>query len=95
MSITPEQVKHVATLAQLDVPTDETQAVADKLTDVLNLLDQMAGVDTDNVEPLTNPLDRTQILRDDVVTESNQRDLLQSNAPAVEKGLFLVPKVID
>lgn len=95
MSITPEQVQHVATLAQLSVPDSEVNSVARKLTDVLNLLDEMSDVDTTSIEPLTNPLDRTQTLRPDVVTATNQREHLQQNAPAVQDGLFLVPKVID
>lgn len=95
MSITPEQVQHVATLAQLAVPVDDVPAVAAKLSNVLDLLDGMASVDTQGVEPLTNPLDRVQTLRADTVTETNQREHLMQNAPATQDGLFLVPKVID
>ncbi|QGG80996.1 Asp-tRNA(Asn)/Glu-tRNA(Gln) amidotransferase subunit GatC [Litorivicinus lipolyticus] len=95
MSITPKQVQHVATLAQLAVPADDIPEVAAKLSSVLDLLDEMADVDTQGVEPLTNPLDRTQTLRADAVTETNQRDALMQNAPATQDGLFLVPKVID
>ncbi len=95
MSISADQVQHVARLARLAVDDAQIPGIADKLTDVLNLLDQIQSVDTQGVEALTNPLDRTQILRADAVTASNDRDNLMSNAPAHKDGLFLVPKVID
>lgn len=95
MSISADQVQHVARLARLAVDDAQIPGIADKLTDVLNLLDQIQSFDTQGVEALTNPLDRTQILRGDAVTASNDRDNLMSNAPAQKDGLFLVPKVID
>ena len=95
MSISADQVQHVARLARLAVDDAQIPGIADKLTDVLNLLDQIQSVDTQGVEALTNPLDRTQILRTDAVTASNDRDNLMANAPAQKDGLFLVPKVID
>lgn len=95
MSISADQVQHVARLARLAVDDAQIPGIADKLTDVLNLLDQIQSVDTQGVEALTNPLDRTQILRADAVIASNDRDNLMSNAPAQKDGLFLVPKVID
>ena len=95
MSISDEQVAHVAKLAKLALNPAEVPDISAKLSGVLNLIDQMQSIDTQGVVPLINPLDRTQVLRADAVTESNQRDKLQANAPAAEKGLFLVPKVID
>ena len=95
MSISADQVQHVARLARLAVDDAQIPGIADKLTDVLNLLDQIQSVDTQGVEALTNPLDRTQILRADAVTTNDDRDNLMSNAPAQKDGLFLVPKVID
>lgn len=95
MSISADQVQHVARLARLAVDDAQIPDIANKLTDVLNLLDQIQSVDTQGIEALTNPLDRTQILRADAVTASNARDNLMSNAPAQKDGLFLVPKVID
>jgi aspartyl-tRNA(Asn)/glutamyl-tRNA(Gln) amidotransferase subunit C len=59
------------------------------------LVEQMSQVDTSDIEPMAHPLDQSQRLRTDVVLESNQRDALQKNAPAIEDGLFLVPRVID
>ena len=95
MSLSPDEVRHVARLARLAVDEKAVPQIADKLNDVLGLLDQMQAIDTTGVEPLTNPLDRTQILRGDHVTEGNQREHLMQNAPAQKDGLFLVPKVID
>ena len=69
--------------------------VTARITDILALIDQMQSVDTDNVEPLAHPLDMTQRLRPDTVTEEDQRDALQELAPEKEAGLFLVPKVIE
>ena len=66
-----------------------------RITDILALIDQMQSVDTDAVAPLAHPLDMTQRLREDDVTESNRRDELQQLAPEVEEGLYLVPKVIE
>ena len=62
---------------------------------ILELVDQMQAVDTSDIEPMANPLDATQLLRADEVTEGNRRDAFQAIAPAVENGLYLVPKVID
>jgi aspartyl-tRNA(Asn)/glutamyl-tRNA(Gln) amidotransferase subunit C len=66
-----------------------------KLTGILELIEQMQAVDTKGIEPMSHSQDVTQRLRDDVVTETNQRELYQSIAPAVEEGLYLVPKVIE
>lgn len=95
MTLSADQVRHVARLARLAVDDQDVPEVATKLNSVLELLDQMQALDTQGVEPLTNPLDRTQVLRPDAVTETNQREHLMSNAPAQKDGLFLVPKVID
>ena len=70
-------------------------AYTENLSSILNLVDEMQQIDTDGVEPLAHPLDAVQRLRADEVTELNQRDKLQAVAPAVEEGLFLVPKVIE
>jgi len=68
---------------------------ARELSNILALVEQMSAVDTGGVTPMAHPLDAHQRLRDDVVTEQNQRDLLQANAPQIEAGLFLVPQVIE
>ncbi|MFQ3229936.1 Asp-tRNA(Asn)/Glu-tRNA(Gln) amidotransferase subunit GatC [Reinekea sp.] len=95
MSIDSSKVESVAILARLKVNEHELPDYVNSLSSILDLVDTMQAVDTSNVEPLANPLDASQRLRADVVTESNQRDALQANAPKAEQGLFLVPKVIE
>ena len=95
MAITAAEVKKVAYLARLSIDEASVEATASTITNILQLVDRMNAVDTQGVEPLLNPLEATQRLREDVVTETNQREQLQSCAPAVEDGLFLVPRVIE
>ena len=95
MSLERSQVETVAQLARLKITEAELPDYLDSLNNILELVDTMQSVDTQNIEPLANPLDASQRLRADVVTEVNQRDSLQANAPQAEKGLFLVPKVIE
>ena len=95
MAFDKSEVEKVAQLARLEISESETDEVVSRITDILALIDQMQSVDTDAVEPLAHPLDMTQRLRPDVVTETDRRDELQDLAPAKEAGLFLVPKVIE
>lgn len=95
MAITAAEVKKVAYLARLSIDKASVEATASTITNILQLVDRMNAVDTQGVEPLLNPLEATQRLREDVVTEMNQREQLQNCAPAVEDGLFLVPRVIE
>lgn len=95
MSINTEEVNRIAWLARLAIESDKTDAYAHDLSGILNFIEQMSAVDTAAVEPMAHPLDQAQRLRPDVVTESDQRQLFQQNAPAVEAGLYLVPKVIE
>jgi aspartyl-tRNA(Asn)/glutamyl-tRNA(Gln) amidotransferase subunit C len=99
MSLTPDDVSRIAHLARLALQPVESAAMLGNLNDFFKIVDQMSAVDTAGVEPLYTPLSAVQEvalrLRDDVVTESNQRELNQRSAPAVEDGLFLVPKVIE
>lgn len=95
MSIKPDQVKNIAYLARIQVTEEHARKLTQDLSQILSFVDQMQSVDTENVEPLSNPLEIFQPLRPDEVTEKNQRDSLQSVAPATEEGLFLVPRVID
>ncbi|MEG2796248.1 MAG: Asp-tRNA(Asn)/Glu-tRNA(Gln) amidotransferase subunit GatC, partial [Pseudomonas sp.] len=69
--------------------------ITSALNSILGLVDEMQAVNTDGIEPLAHPLEASQRLRADVVTETNHREAYQSIAPAVENGLYLVPKVID
>jgi len=95
MSLTTEDVKRIAHLARIEVTETEAQATLQKLSGILGLIEQMQAVDTSGIVPMSHSQDVTQRLRDDVVTETNQRELFQSIAPAVENGLYLVPKVIE
>ena len=88
-------VEKVAQLARLHISDSEIDEVTGRITDILALIDQMQSVDTDAAVPLAHPLDLTQRLREDDVTETNRRDELQLLAPEVEEGLYLVPKVIE
>jgi aspartyl-tRNA(Asn)/glutamyl-tRNA(Gln) amidotransferase subunit C len=95
MSITPNEVMKIAHLARMSVDHDDVERYAQDLSGILNLVEHMNQVDVRGIEPMAHPLDMCQRLRADVVTEFNQRDTLQAHAPAVENGLFLVPKVIE
>ena len=95
MAFDRTEVEKVAQLARLRMSNSEKDEVTGRITDILALIDQMQSVDTDAVAPLAHPLDMTQRLREDDVTESNRRDELQQLAPEVEEGLYLVPKVIE
>lgn len=99
MSLTPDDVSRIAHLARLELQPAESDALLSQLNGFFQIVDQMSAVDTAGVEPLYTPLSAVQQvqlrLRDDAVTESNQRELNQRSAPAVEDGLFLVPKVIE
>ncbi len=99
MSLTPDDVSRIAHLARLELQPAESDALLGQLNGFFRIVEQMSAVDTAGVEPLYTPLSAVQQvqlrLRDDAVTESNQRELNQQSAPAVEDGLFLVPKVIE
>jgi aspartyl-tRNA(Asn)/glutamyl-tRNA(Gln) amidotransferase subunit C len=90
-----EQITRLADLARLELSAAEIADMREKLSDILAMVDQMSAVDTAGVEPMSHPQEVTQRLREDRVTETNQRELFQSIAPRVEDGLYLVPKVIE
>jgi aspartyl-tRNA(Asn)/glutamyl-tRNA(Gln) amidotransferase subunit C len=95
MSLSDDQIRRIARLARIAIQPDETRDVADRLNRILSLIDQMQAVDTAGIEPMSHALDVVQRLRADEVTETDRRELYQSVAPAVEDGLYLVPKVIE
>lgn len=95
MSLTTEEVKRIAHLARLGIDEQDIATYARDLSSVLNLMSAMSELTTDKVLPMSHPLDQTQRLRPDEVTEINQRDKFQAIAPQVEAGLYLVPKVIE
>lgn len=81
-------------LARLDLEAREFQDVVDKLSRIVDFVDQLQAAPTDGVIPMAHPLDQTQRLRPDAVTEEIDRDSIQANAPAVKDGFYLVPKVL-
>ena len=90
-----DEINALAHLARINIGDDLIDNITDNINNILGLVDQLQQADTDNVEPMSHPLDATQRLRADEVTEGNQREQLQSVAPATEAGLFLVPQVIE
>ena len=95
MSLNSDDVEKIAHLARLAVDPADTESLSRDLSNILELVEQMQAVNTDAVLPMAHPLEMSQRLRADEVTETNQRELFQSNAPQKENGLFLVPKVIE
>lgn len=95
MSLTANDVKKIAHLARLGIAEQDVEHYAQDLSGVLDLMTQMGQLDTAGVTPMAHPLDQMQRLREDVVTETDQRQHFQTIAPQTEAGLYLVPKVID
>lgn len=95
MSLSDDQVRRLARLARIALQVGETAAAAERLNRVLGLINEMRRVDTAGVEPMAHAQDLVQPLRVDSVTETDPRERYQAIAPAVEQGLYLVPKVIE
>ena len=95
MSVTPEQVRHIARLARIAMSDEEIAALAPELNNILGWVEQLAEVDTDGVEPLTAVIANELRLRDDVVDDGDCRDDVLRNAPDAQHGFFAVPKVIE
>ncbi len=95
MALDKSDVESIAHLARLAISEEDVPAYAENLSNILTLVEQMNSVDTTGVSPMAHPFDMAQRLREDVVSEENQREHLQQHAPSVEDGLFLVPKVIE
>jgi aspartyl-tRNA(Asn)/glutamyl-tRNA(Gln) amidotransferase subunit C len=99
MKLTPDELKRIAHLARVAVSEADVLTLQTQLDGIFGLIDDLQAVDTTGVEPLSHPLDvvadMAQRLREDRVTESDQRDANMANAPAQENGLFLVPKVLE
>jgi aspartyl-tRNA(Asn)/glutamyl-tRNA(Gln) amidotransferase subunit C len=90
-----DQITRLAHLARLELSELEARSMVESLNDILAMVDAMSAVDTAGVEPMSHPQDANQRLRADRVTEADQREIFQSLAPAVEDGLYLVPKAIE
>jgi len=99
MSLTSTDIARIANLARLELAPSESERMLTQMNSFFNIVEQMRAVDTTGIEPLAHPVvilsDMALRLREDRVTEPNQRDANQRSAPAVENGLFLVPKVIE
>ncbi|MCB1842622.1 MAG: Asp-tRNA(Asn)/Glu-tRNA(Gln) amidotransferase subunit GatC [Halioglobus sp.] len=95
MAIDQNDIEKIAALARIRIDDTRIADVTRRITAILGLVDQLQAVDTRNIEPMANPLDAVQRLRADEVTESDQREAFQAIAPAVENGLYLVPRVVE
>ena len=95
MSLELSDVKRIAHLARIEIDDAGAQTALQQLSGILGLIEEMQAVNTDGIAPMSHSQGVTQRLREDVVSETNQRELFQSIAPAVENGLYLVPKVIE
>ena len=99
MKLTPDDLKRIAHLARITVSEADVAQLQTQLTGIFGLIDELQAVDATGIEPLSHPLavvqDMSQRLRDDRITESDQRNVNMANAPEQENGLFLVPRVLD
>ena len=95
MSVSSQQVRHIAKLARIGMSDAEIEALVPELNNILGWVEQLGEVNTDGVEPLTAVIDQKLRLRDDVVTDGDIRDEVLANAPEAQHGFFAVPKVIE
>ncbi|VAW64844.1 Aspartyl-tRNA(Asn) amidotransferase subunit C @ Glutamyl-tRNA(Gln) amidotransferase subunit C [hydrothermal vent metagenome] len=95
MSLGHDEVKNIAHLARIDIEEKNIEGYASNLSGILQLVEQMNSVDTENVKPMAHPMDVSQRLRADEILEENQREIFQKVAPETEDGLYLVPRVIE
>ena len=95
MALTIPDIKRIAHLARIEINDSEADKTLNKLTGILTLIEEMQAVDTTGITPMSHSQDVVQRLRSDTVTAENQREVFQKNAPAVDNGLYLVPKVIE
>ena len=99
MSLQPDDIRRIASLARLSLSSDQSERMLGQLNGFFDLVEQMRAVDTQGIEPLAHPVAAMQDialrLREDMASEPNNRETNQRSAPAVEQGLFLVPRVIE
>ncbi|MGH8372826.1 MAG: Asp-tRNA(Asn)/Glu-tRNA(Gln) amidotransferase subunit GatC [Gammaproteobacteria bacterium] len=95
MSLSPDDVKSIARLARLSISDQDIPVYARTLSNILEFVAQLERAETGGVSPMAHPLEMSQRLRPDQVSETDQRELFQQNAPQVEAGLYLVPRVIE
>ena len=95
MSVSADQVRHIANLARIAMSDDELERLVPELNAIIGWVEQLGEVDTEGVEPLATVIEQKLRLRDDVVSDGDRRDEILANAPAAEHGFFAVPKVIE
>lgn len=95
MPVSSENIHQIAHLSRLQFDSSEIVQFTEQFNQVLQLVEKISQVDTSDVTPMANPLDNIQRLREDRVSEQNQRDKMQQNAPQTEAGLYLVPTIIE
>lgn len=95
MTLEVEELQKVAHLARLTLEPEAVKDYSEALSNILDLVDEMQAIDTNQVKPMAHPLDATQRLRIDEVTETVNPEYLQAGAPATEQGLYLVPRVVE
>lgn len=95
MALDQDQIRDIAALSRLQIDDAQVSEYQKNLSNILDLVDQLAAVDTSDVEPMAHPLDAVQRLRADVVTETNERERFQKVAPQVAEGHYIVPKVVE
>jgi aspartyl-tRNA(Asn)/glutamyl-tRNA(Gln) amidotransferase subunit C len=96
MNLTRQDVEKIAQLARLSITEQEMPVYVTSLSSIVNFVNELSRVQTDNIEPLAHPLEgQRQRLRADAVTETDNHEKYQANAPAVQAGLYVVPRVID
>ena len=95
LSINEDEIKYLSLLSRMDIDKNEIKDVEEKLSKIIDFVDQLQTISTDDIEPMAHPLNQSQRLRMDEVTETNDRENIQKNAQQIEKGMYLVPKVID
>ena len=95
MSINEDEIKYLSLLSRMDIDKNEIKDIEEKLSKIIDFVDQLQTISTDDIEPMAHPLNQSQRLRMDEVTETNDRENIQKNSQQIEKGMYLVPKVID
>ncbi|MFK8082230.1 MAG: Asp-tRNA(Asn)/Glu-tRNA(Gln) amidotransferase subunit GatC [Granulosicoccus sp.] len=95
MALTPDDIAAIAHLARVGIEPDELAPLAEDVSSVLSLVEQLQAIDTKDVEPMAHPASASLWLREDEVSETNQREILQAPAPETQDGYFLVPRVIE
>tara|TARA_B100000965_G_scaffold263724_2_gene222625 strand:+ start:355 stop:642 length:288 start_codon:yes stop_codon:yes gene_type:complete len=95
MRITPEQIIQISNLARIKIEQDQVNLLTEKIGEIISFVDRLKTIDTNEIEPLFNPLDAIQKLRSDKITEIDESEKFLGIAPSVRKNLFVVPKVLD